>query len=253
MKHWLRRPWGWTLIAGVIAAAAIVAVAAAGASSPTAPPWSPTSASDVAAIDSAVASVWAAGEQIVTPTLSRAATGRGATAKGRAAARAARRDMNRRYEEVIRQVGTAEYVAQASGLNVGKAILADYGVGNIPIREETQILDSTCEGTLSNGDVVMWLRLWNGDIAQHWPSGAIGSGTSEVSRVDTTPTWQYVMREVDGEWKIVSEDLVYDSEDTSPLYGPDTPHWVAEQARVSPPPGASQPVSLSPASSPSTP
>jgi hypothetical protein len=182
------------------------------------------SRADSAAIGASITASWDARDQVL-PARYAASTKLPQAALDRAQAN---------YLAGLRAVVTGEYLESHAGtLDIRKGFGALTGVGDFTLREDAQVLSVDRRRTLGNGDVVVWAKLWLGQVASHYDSGAIGKGPAIIARVDSTPIYQYQMRKVDGVWKIVGETLVYSSEDTSAAYGPGTPHWVDKQALVS--------------------
>jgi hypothetical protein len=132
------------------------------------------------------------------------------------------------YRAAVNEVGTPEFASSLSGL-VDRSQLFERGraSGYAVIKEEQRVLDVTFKRNLDNGDVVVWAKLWHGETSLLLDTANADAAQGTQSRVDSTPVNRYQMRNVNGEWKIVTEATIFESEDTSAEYGPDTPHWVA--------------------------
>ncbi len=226
------RSWKTLATAAIVAlGVSVVVVVLMADSSPSAPPWSPPNATTSAAIQAVIDAKWAAVDQVLP-------------AKDALAATAPQADVAKAQADYLagmQAVGTQAYVDSVSSINMGASFEGDENLGIVVTQLTTEVLALTYEGTLPNGDSVIWAKLWDGEVDLHQSSG-------DTTRVDDTPTYQYVMRNVSGQWKIVSEDLVFQSEDTSSSqYGPDTPHSVSSSPLVAIPAGASTPM---PSSSP---
>ena len=232
---WFRRPRVLWITLSTAATLAVAVAVLASASSPSATPWSPPTATDSAAMQSVIEASWAAFAQVLPET--DALAGR---VPQDVAARA-----KEKYLAVMQAVGTQEYASSeaVTSVNFARSFQGDLDIGLVVKKLETKVLGLDYKGTLPNGDVVMWAKLWDGEVDLQFASGKVGLGPAVPRYVDDTPTWQYVMRKVDGQWKIASEAQVFISEDTSPEYGPDTPHWVDTKPLVAVPSDASQPTS----------
>lgn len=230
---WYRRPKVLWITLSTAAALVVAAALLAGASSPSATPWSPPRASDSADMQSVIAAKWAAFNQVLPEP--DALAGR---VPQEVAAQA-----KEKYLAGMQAVGTKDYASSESvtSINFEASFQGDLNIGLVVKELETKVLGVDYKGTLPNGDVVMWARLWDGEVDLQFASGTVGVGAATTRYIDDTPTWQYVMRKVDGQWKIVSESQVFISEDISADYGPDTPHWVDTNPLVAVPSDASKP------------
>ena len=47
------------------------------------------------------------------------------------------------------------------------------------------------KGTLPNGDIVLRVKLWDGEVDLQYSSGKVGVGQPSIFRVDDTPTYQW--------------------------------------------------------------
>lgn len=237
---WHKRSRVLWVVLSVAAALTLTGVVLAGSSSPSAPPWSPPDPADTAAMAATIEASWAAFGQIMP-----LADGLANRVPEDVAAKA-----KERFFAGLETVGTEEYISQQREMNpdFGKSFRADLDCGLIVTKKETKVLGLEYKGTLPNGDVVVWASIWGGEIALQF-ARKIGNGPAVTRRIDGTPTWQYVMRKVGGNWRIVSETQVYISEDTSPEYGPDTPHLNGSKALVAVPAGASAPLTPAPSAS----
>lgn len=203
-------------------------IALTSASSTSTPPWKPPSSGDAAAIQAVIEARWAALGQVL-PTRD---------ALGDTVPRADYAKAQANYLAGMRAVGTKEYADQAASLSMAAGFRGDRNIGVVVTKLETRVLSMEYKGTLPHGDIVVWARLWNGEVDLHFASGKVGVGPATTTRVDDTPTYQYVLRKVDGRWRIASEACVYESEDMSGAYGPDTAHWVDPHPQTAVPAGA---------------
>ena len=138
-----------------------------------------------------------------------------------------------RYLAAIKAVAAPEFLATEGKLDLRYSIEGEHRNGMFTLEYDTKVLALTPKRRLANGDLVVWARQWDGNVILLYPRGKWLAGKPRMSRVDDTPTWQYQMREVGGRWTIVDEALVLQSEDMSPLYGPNTPHWVDTHPLIS--------------------
>lgn len=135
-----------------------------------------------------------------------------------------------RYLTALRAVVTPEFLARRwAVLDLRRILSRPRSDGVLILSNDFRVMSVTPQRRLANGDLVVWAKVWGGNVLLMYSSGKWGIGESGVARVDDTPVWQYQMRKVAGRWRIVSESLVFNSEDDSPAYGPNTKHWVAEQ------------------------
>jgi hypothetical protein len=227
----LRRRWGRRhlrplLIAAVAAAVALTVVALFAGGSSSGP-----DVVEMKAIQRTIARLWVAkGEALAPQTQDYARFETSPTLP-----EGLKDEMEAGWQAALRSLGTAEFVAKENE-GGGSAVFANEGSrrnGDVIVRCETEVVDVAYRRTLPDGDVVVWAEVWAGEIARLYQSGTVGVGEPHTVRVDTTPTYQYQLRAVDGGWRIVAEALVYSSEDMSGDYGPDTPHFVDSQRLVS--------------------
>jgi len=122
-----------------------------------------------------------------------------------------------RYVSTLRAVVTPEFLANPYAVLDFRILLPKWrNAGVFPLKDDFRVMSVRPERRLGNGDLVV-------------SSGEWGVGRSGIATVDETPVWEYQMRKVAGRWRIVAEHLMFDSEDDSPAYGPDTKHWVDSQ------------------------
>lgn len=139
------------------------------------------------------------------------------------------------YEASLQAVGTAEFISSQGQTDSSKAIAGMRSDGIVETQVQTRVLSLDYKRTLSNGDIVVWAKIWLGDVRQVYASGTVGVGPATTDYVDETPTYQYQMRNVAGHWRIVSQALVFLSEDTAPgasQFGPNTPHSFSSDSLV---------------------
>lgn len=237
---WYRRPRVLWVALPVAAALTLAGVVLAGSSSPSAPPWSPPDPTDTAAMTKTIEAKWTSFHQVLP-----LADGLANRVPADVAVKA-----KERFFAGLEAVGTEEYISLQREMNpdFGASLRGDLDRGYIVTKLETKVLGLEYKGTLPNGDVVVWASTWHGEIDLQFDR-KIGNGPATTRRIDDTPTWQYVMRKVDGKWRIVSETQVYISEDNSPEYGPNTPHLNGPKALVAVPAGASTPLTPAPSAS----
>lgn len=174
---------------------------------------------DLAAI-TAVIERWEKGRCLVNPPESIALPKPSAEAAAR---------VNSAYRAVVAAVGTEEFVASRTG-QVDWSALQDKlrNVGYYTVKLEAEVLDVQVVKEMSEGgEVVVDAEVWHGEVNRAIAPDGKSLRSDRLYRVDTTPTYRYVVRKVGDEWKIVREvGIVRHSEDDSDEYGPDTPHWV---------------------------
>jgi hypothetical protein len=226
--------WSWkrrvvAIVLGAAAVSIILAVVLLTGGSSSGP-----SASDEAGMQTTIANLWSAKDAALAPQT-------GTYAQYAASAtvpQSVYNDISATYQNALQAVGTPEFISAhvSAGGSPTTAAAAMRGVGDVETQSESQVLSVDYQRTLSNGDVVLWVKIWLGDVRQHYASGTVGVGASTTVYVDNTPTYQYQMRDVDGQWKIVAEAVVYDSEDSAggqSDFGPNTPHSTSASPLVS--------------------
>ncbi len=137
---------------------------------------------------------------------------------------------NARFHAAVARDGTPEFVDRLAGTDIAFALAGERKNGDVMLRSDARVLSLDYMRRLAGGDVVVWAKLWLGDVRRHFASNEVGVGTATTAYVDETPTYQYQMRNVGGEWKIVSQAMVYESEDSAlgpAQFGPNTPHYVS--------------------------
>ena len=105
-----------------------------------------------------------------------------------------------------------------------EAELARADEEGMPTQYEVKVLAVEYRRTLPSSDVVVWAKVWVGSkkATQFDPE----TGQAAAGRgIDNLPVIEFVMRHVDGRWRIVDLNYVDFGPDSSPAeYGPDTPH-----------------------------
>lgn len=134
--------------------------------------------------------------------------------------------------EVARQVGTEEFVSSYPVTRDQAGTLEEFkkaGEG-MCVRSMHRVIDVRFIRAELNGDILVEATVWGGEVTGRWDPerrrlvGFDDEQPARFNKVDTTPVYAYTIRQSDGRWRLVSKDLVVQSEDDSGAFGPNTPH-----------------------------
>lgn len=135
------------------------------------------------------------------------------------------------YAAALDKTGTPEFADSSTGqFDPGLLFQRCQARGEPLLSMERKVLAVDFTGNLDNGDVLVQAKIWVGETSLGYAS--TDSKELIVKRVDSTPVRRYQMRKVDGMWRIVTEATVFESEDASPEFGPNTPHWVDDHPSI---------------------
>lgn len=126
---------------------------------------------------------------------------------------------------VARKVGTDEFLESYEVQADMAGFLEEFRKGGEPliVRTYQRVLDVTVDRIEMDGDVVLRVPVWLGEVTAVWDDTK--GKLTRRHRLDTTPVYEFTMRSDNGTWRIVEKREVEMSEDASgPLFGPDTPH-----------------------------
>jgi hypothetical protein len=142
------------------------------------------------------------------------------------------KEMAARRLAVARAVGTQEFLSSYDVTRDHAGTLEEFHKGGEPIviRNDELVLKVTYERTELDGDVVVRVTEWHGEVSAYWDEEQ--HGLTRHHKIDVTPVFEYTVRRSGDAWRLVSKRQVEISEDGSgDLFGPNTPH---EQLPIQP-------------------
>ncbi|MBN1629851.1 MAG: hypothetical protein JW990_08810 [Thermoleophilia bacterium] len=138
---------------------------------------------------------------------------------------AVHKEMAARRLAVAEVVGTKEFLASHDVNRDHAGTLEEFHKGGEPIIVENhqQVLKVTYERTELDGDVVVRVTEWHGEVSAYWDDEQ--QRLTRYHKIDGTPVFEYTLRGSGDTWRLVSRRQVEISADASiDQFGPNTPH-----------------------------
>ena len=134
-------------------------------------------------------------------------------------------EMAARRLAVAEAIGTGEFLETYDVTRDHAGTLEEFHKGGEPIVVEAhqRVLEVTYERTELDGDVIVRVRTWDGEVSAFWDEER--QRLTHPDKIDGIAVYEYTVRRTDEGWRLVSRRQIEIYGDASTdQFGPDTPH-----------------------------